>query len=97
MTKYYYVYILASQRNGTLYIGITSNLLKRVWQHKNEIFKGFTEKYKIDKLVYCETFESVGDALAREKQLKKWNRQWKINLIEKENPKWIDLYEEMSK
>ena len=96
MTKYYYVYILASQRNGTLYIGITSNLISRVWQHKNKIFKGFTEKYKIDKLVYYSTFEDVNEAINYEKRLKGWNRKWKLQLIEKENPSWFDLYEEIS-
>jgi putative endonuclease len=88
----YFVYILASQRNGTLYIGVTSDLLKRVWKHKNKQVDGFTKKYDIDKLVYYEQTESIISALEREKQLKKWNRSWKLKLIEKNNPKWQDLY-----
>jgi len=90
--KSYFIYILASQRNGTLYIGVTSNLLKRVWEHKNKEVKGFTEKYGVDKLVYFEQTENVMSAMERERQLKKWNRIWKIKLIEKNNPKWEDLY-----
>jgi putative endonuclease len=90
--KSYFVYILASQRNGTLYIGVTSDLVKRVWEHRNKIVKGFTEKYGVDKLVYFEQTENVISALEREKQLKKWNRSWKLKLIEKNNPKWQDLY-----
>jgi len=97
MKKYYYIYILASQKNGTLYVGITSNLLKRVWEHKMKVFKGFTDKYDVNKLVYYEIFENVKDAISREKGLKNWNRKWKIELIEKENCDWIDLYEEMSR
>jgi len=90
--KNYYVYILASQRNGTLYIGVTSNLIKRIQEHKINITKGFTEKYKVHNLVYYEQTEDVSSALAREKALKKWNRDWKIKLIEKDNPNWKDLY-----
>jgi putative endonuclease len=90
--KYGFVYILASQRNGTLYIGVTSDLLKRVWEHKNKVTKGFTEKYDVDKLVYYEQCEGIMGAIQREKQLKKWNRSWKLKLIEKKNPKWRDLY-----
>ena len=97
MQKYSYIYILASQRNGTLYVGITSDLLKRVWQHKNKVFGGFTEKYGVDKLVYYEIYENISDAINREKKLKKWDRKWKINLIEKDNPNWLDLYIEMSR
>jgi len=95
--KAYFVYILASQRNGTLYIGVTSDLLKRIWEHKNKVADGFTKKYNIDKLVYYEQTENVMSALEREKQLKKWNRDWKIKLIEKENPKWSDLYLDLMK
>jgi putative endonuclease len=91
--KTYFVYILASKINGTLYIGITSNLEKRVWEHKNKIIKGFTEKYGVDKLVYYEQTENVESALTREKQLKKWKREWKIKLIQENNPEWKDLYE----
>jgi len=90
--KAYFVYILASKRNGTLYIGVTSDLLKRVGEHRNKEAKGFTEKYGVDKLVYFEQTENVMSALEKEKQLKKWNRSWKLKLIEKNNPKWEDLY-----
>ena len=89
--KSYYVYILASERNGTLYIGVTSNLLKWIDEHKNGIVEGFTKKYNIHRLVYYESTSDVESAIVREKQMKKWNRQWKINLIEKNNPDWIDL------
>jgi len=88
----YYVYILASKRNGTLYIGITSNLVKRAYEHKNNIIDGFTKKYNIHKLVYYEITDDIESAIRREKQLKKWNRKWKLNLIENSNPEWIDLY-----
>ena len=88
----YYIYILANKRNGTLYIGVTSNLVKRVYEHKNNIIDGFTKKYSIHKLVYYEITDDIESAIRREKQLKKWNRKWKINLIEKNNPEWIDLY-----
>ena len=91
----YYVYILASKKNGTLYIGVTSDLIKRIYEHKNELVKGFTKEYGVHNLVYFETTESVESAIAREKQLKKWNRAWKIRLIEKCNPDWRDLYSEL--
>lgn len=93
--KNYFVYILASKKNGTLYIGITSNLIKRIQEHKTKIVKGFTEKYNVNKLVHYEQTENVYAALAREKALKKWNKDWKINLIEKTNPNWKDLYFEI--
>ncbi len=93
MAKSYYVYILASARNGTLYVGVTNNISRRVWEHKNKTIKGFTEKYNVDKLVYYEFFQEIGYAIQREKQIKKWNRRWKLNLIEKENPDWLDLYD----
>lgn len=93
----YYVYILASKYNGTLYIGITSNLVKRIFEHKNKYIEGFTSKYSVDKLVYFEQHSNIESAILREKQLKKWNRVWKIRLIEKENPKWSDLYYEIIK
>ena len=93
MEKNYYVYILANKRNGTLYIGITSNLIKRVWEHKEKIADGFTKKYDVDKLVYVEYFRDPENAIKREKRLKKYKRQWKINLIEKDNPQWKDLYD----
>ena len=94
--KQYYVYILASKKNGTIYIGVTGNLLKRVDEHKNNIVQGFTQKYNVHALVYYEQYGDINSAIAREKQLKKWNRQWKINLIEKDNPDWNDLFEEVS-
>lgn len=94
-TKLYFVYILASKRNGTLYIGMTGNLLKRVDQHKNNLVQGFTAKYGVHRLVYYEQYHNVYDAINREKQLKKWNRQWKIELIEKDNPQWRDLFDEL--
>ncbi len=94
-SRYYYVYILASKRNGTLYIGVTNDLQKRVNEHKNKSVPGFTQKYDITKLVYHETTDDIIGALEREKQLKKWNRKWKIELIEKENPLWEDLYDKL--
>ena len=91
----YYVYILASKRNGTLYIGVTSNLINRIYEHKNNLIEGFTKKYNIHNLVYYEITEDVNSAITREKQLKIWKRNWKIELIEKNNPKWKDLYFEL--
>ena len=91
--KIYYIYIIASKENGTLYIGVTNNLAKRVWEHKSKVISGFTAKYNINKLVYYESYTQIEDAIIREKVLKKWNRQWKINLIEKENSQWLDLSE----
>ena len=93
--KTYCVYIMASKRNGTLYIGMTSNLPRRVWEHKNNIIKGFTSKYKVYNLVYYEQGTDVYGAIQREKQLKKWNRKWKLELIEKNNPTWKDSYDEI--
>ena len=86
------VYILASAPNGTLYIGVTSNLVQRIWQHKNDVIEGFTEKYSVHTLVYFELLEDMTNAITREKQLKKWNRAWKLSLIEKQNPNWKDLW-----
>jgi len=86
-------YMLASAKNGTLYIGVTSNLVQRIWQHKHEQTEGFTEKYHIHMLVYYEQHGTMEVAITREKQLKKWNREWKINLIEESNPSWQDLWE----
>ena len=86
------IYILASQRNGTLYIGVTSNLIKRVWEHQSDFTDGFTKTYKVHDLVWYEIHETIGAAIKREKQLKEWKRQWKIDLIEKVNPYWNDLY-----
>ena len=88
----YYLYLLASIKNGTLYVGVTNNLLKRVFEHKNDSVDGFSKKYKVHKLVYYEEINNVKVAIQREKQIKKWKRQWKINLIEKNNPEWKDLY-----
>ncbi len=89
------VYMMASSRNGTLYIGVTSDLVKRAWQHKNEIIKGFTEKYTVHLLVWYEVHENIESAISREKALKKWNRIWKLRLIEQFNPEWQDLYEQL--
>jgi putative endonuclease len=86
------VYILTSKRNGTLYIGVTSYLVKRVWEHKNDVVEGFTKKYQVHTLVYYELHEDMLAAITREKQLKKWNRAWKLALIEKANPQWRDLW-----
>ena len=92
MKKQPAVYILASRRNGTLYIGVISDLVKRVWQHRNDLVAGFTKKYGVHTLVYYELHGDMNEAIRRERQLKKWNRAWKIELIEKENPKWLDLW-----
>ena len=89
--KTYYVYILSNKKNGTLYIGMTDDLERRIREHKQKIVKGFTQKYNIDKLMYFETFKSSYDAFKRERQMKKWLRQWKLNVIEKDNPNWLDL------
>jgi putative endonuclease len=94
--KTYYVYILASRKYGTLYVGMTNDLLRRVYEHKHNIVAGFTAKYDVHILVYYEVGGDVRAVIEREKQLKKWNRQWKINLIEKENPTWRDLYPELA-
>lgn len=91
--KQYFVYILASKRNGTLYIGVTSDLIRRIYEHKNKLVPGFTSKYDVAKLVHFEEFSDIESAIYREKQLKKWNRKWKLALIEKVNPNWEDLYE----
>jgi len=93
MSKHPCTYILASAKKGTLYIGVTSNLIQRIWQHKNNEVKGFTKKYHVHMLVYYEQHETMDAAITREKQLKKWNRDWKINLIEEANPNWQDLWE----
>lgn len=91
------VYILASQRNGTLYIGVTSNLAQRIYQHKAHLAQGFTERYDVSRLVWYELHETMESAITREKQLKKWNRQWKLRLIEENNPTWRDLWLEIIK
>jgi putative endonuclease len=94
MTKTYYVYILASKRNGTLYIGVTNDLERRLYEHKNNLVEGFTNKYNVHHLVYYEDVNDIQSALQREKQLKRWTRKWKIELIEKVNPEWRDLAED---
>ena len=88
----YAVYILASKRNGTLYTGVTNNLLRRIWEHKNNIVEGVTKKYNVHLLVHYELFTDIRLALAREKEIKQWTRAWKTQLIEKDNPLWKDLY-----
>jgi putative endonuclease len=93
MRKQPAVYILASRRNGTLYIGVTSDLQKRTWEHKNDLVEGFTTRYSVHRLVYYELHDEMVSAITREKQIKKWKRDWKLNLIEGENPDWDDLWE----
>ena len=89
------VYILASGRNGTLYVGVTSNLPKRVWEHREAVVDGFSKQYDVKTLVYFELHEDPESAITREKQIKKWNRLWKLRLIEERNPAWRDLFEEI--
>jgi putative endonuclease len=89
------VYILASKRNGTLYTGVTSNLPKRIWEHKNNVVEGFTNQYGVHILVWYEVHETMDSAILREKRIKKWNREWKIRMIEKDNPHWRDLYPDL--
>ena len=96
MDKQFYVYILASKRNGTLYTGMSSNLTQRVWQHKNNSVEGFTDKYNVKKLVYYEVYENAESAITRERQIKKWRRKWKLRLIEEQNPNWEELYNSIS-
>ena len=91
MPKDYYIYILASKRNGTLYVGVTNNLERRMSEHQQNLVEGFTKKYHVHHLIYYETTNNINAALQREKQLKKWNRNWKLELIEKSNPVWQDL------
>lgn len=91
----YYVYILASKRNGTLYTGMTSDLIQRVYTHKNDFADGFTKRYGVHMLVYFEQWEDREGALKREKQIKEWKRKWKLELIEKNNPEWNDLYDQI--
>jgi putative endonuclease len=89
----YHVYILASQRNGTLYVGVTNDLERRIWEHREGLTPGFTTKYCVVRLVWYESYGDIGDAISREKSLKRWRRAWKIRLIEEGNPQWLDLYE----
>ncbi|KKS83714.1 MAG: GIY-YIG catalytic domain protein [Candidatus Gottesmanbacteria bacterium GW2011_GWA1_43_11] len=95
MNKQYYVYILASKKYGTLYIGVTNDLIRRIYEHKHHLVKGFTQKYDVTLLVYYEVFYSIEEALVREKQMKTWKRDWKINRIEGVNPEWNDLYSKL--
>jgi len=90
--KCYWVYILASRIGGTLYIGVTNNLVRRVYEHRMDLVEGFTKQYGVHRLVYFEQYDSIEQAILREKRLKKWNRSWKIQLIEENNPNWDDLY-----
>ena len=92
MAKTYCVYMLASSRHGTLYTGVTSDLVKRFWQHREKLVGGFTKEYDVKKLVWYEIHEDVLSAITREKQIKKWNRAWKIKLIQEHNPRWDNLY-----
>ena len=94
--KSYYLYIICNKRNGTLYTGITSDLVRRIWQHKNGAIEGFTKRYGLKLLVHFEQYTDVKEAILREKRIKKWNRQWKIHLIEKDNPNWEDLYQKLT-
>jgi putative endonuclease len=95
MSKQPAIYILANKRNGTLYIGVTSDLPNLVWEHKSDLTEGFTKRYNVHHLVYYELHEEMVSAIEREKQIKKWNRAWKLELIEKHNPNWKDLWEEI--
>lgn len=94
--KQYYFYILASKKNGTVYIGVTGDLYRRICEHKNNIIEGFTKKYNVHILVYYELYSDIHSAIARETQVKRWKRQWKIELIEKGNLDWVDLFEEVN-
>ena len=89
--KQYFVYILSSKKYGTIYTGVTSNLAQRIYQHKESLFEGFTKRYNVHRLVYYEVHSNISEAITREKHIKNWNRQWKINLIEQDNPQWLDL------
>ena len=89
------MYMLASRKNGTLYLGVTSDLIKRVWEHKNDVVEGFTKRYGIHTLVWYEMHENMDSAITREKTIKGWKRQWKLELVEKENPQWADLHDSL--
>lgn len=95
MKEHFYVYILASFHNRVLYVGMTSELPKRIWEHKNKVISGFTAKYNVDRLVYYELHDDAENAVKRERNIKEWKRAWKIELVEKENPDWHDLYEKI--
>ncbi len=92
----FYVYLLASDRNGTLYIGVTNDLVRRTYEHKTKLVPGFTKQYGVDRLVWFEVYDDPTNAIAREKELKKWRRAWKLRLIEQSNPQWVDLYDQIS-
>ena len=94
--KQFVVYMLASGRNGTLYVGVTSDLIKRIWQHKNDVADGFTKRYRVHTLVWFESHENAESAITREKQIKEWKRKWKLELIEQDNPTWRDRYDEIT-
>jgi putative endonuclease len=91
----YYVYILANKPRGTLYVGVTNNLVRRVFEHKSKLIKGFTERYDVNSLVWYESSESIESAIAYEKKLKRWRRDWKIEMLEKQNAEWVDLYSQI--
>ena len=95
MAKHPCVYILASRRNGTLYVGVTSDLVKRVWEHKNDLVEGFTKRYGVHTLIWYEPHETMISAIGREKAIKEWKRRWKLELIERSNPEWRDLYADL--
>ena len=97
MGKEPFVYILATGRNGTLYVGMTTNLARRMWEHRNGTAEGFTLKYQVHRLVHVERYETIADAVTRERQVKTWKRDWKLRLIEEGNPEWRDLYEDINK
>ena len=96
MERHYFVYMLPSARNGTLYVSVTNDLARRIYEHKSKQVRGFTSRYKVDRLVWYETFNDVNEAIAREKQIKKWERRWKLVLIETVNPTWKDLYVDLN-
>ena len=96
MEKGGWVYMLASERNGTLYVGVTADLVRRVWEHKNGVVPGFSKRYGVARLVWCERHDDIRDAIAREKAVKKWRRAWKLEAIEASNPEWRDLYDEIN-
>ena len=97
MAKGGWVYMLASGRNGTLYVGVTADLVRRVWEHKNGVVPGFSKRYRVARLVWCERHDDIRDAIAREKAIKKWRRVWKLEAIEAMNPGWRDLYDEINR
>ncbi|MDQ5987586.1 MAG: hypothetical protein CSYNP_03331 [Syntrophus sp. SKADARSKE-3] len=95
MTKTFFVYILCNKKNGTVYTGVTSDLVRRIYEHRNNFVDGFSKKYELHNLVWYELHETANSAIRREKQIKKWERKWKLELIEKDNPDWKDLYDEI--